>query len=450
MSSSRPNIILIVTDDQGFADASCQGSSQIQTPSLDRLAAEGVRFTDFHVTAAQCTPSRASILTGKYPQRLGLEGVILPEHSHGLDPLEPNLAKELQACGYRTALFGKWHLGHQPEFLPQQQGFETFYGLPYSHDMFPALIYRDDQVVDQAPDPRTLTRTLTDEALNWLDSTDERPFFACLWHPMPHRPALPSEEFEGSSQFGNYGDACQELDHHLGRVMTQLEESDEVDNTIIIYTSDNGPYQPRGRPDPNEGGSAFPLRGNKTTEYEGGLRVPCVVRWPDRIPGGRTSDVFWSAMDLMPTLAAAAGVAWNHEVDGFDCRDLWSGRSTATPYEHFFYYHYNRLDGVRSGRWKLMLERRNEDDHYFHYHGPHSDEAHRLHGDPDAIGLKESLFDLAQDVSEQTNVSAAHPEVVKRLHGLLNQARNDLGDSRSGTPGAGRRPPAIALPRCVG
>ena len=449
MTSSRPNIILIVTDDQGYADASCQGSDVIQTPRLDQVAKEGVRFTDFHVTAAQCTPSRASMLTGLYAQRVGLEGVLLPHHAHGLDPAEPTLAKQLQAGGYRTALFGKWHLGHHDAFLPTHHGFDTFYGLPYSHDMSPAVVYQDSTLVERDPDPRTLTSKFTDAALAWLRTEDARPFFMCLWQPMPHRPALPSAEFAGTSGFGDYGDACQEVDHHLGRVLDQLTEAGQADNTIVIYTSDNGPYQPRGRPDPAEGGSAHPLRGNKSTEYEGGLRVPCVVRWPAAIPAGQVSDVFWTALDFAPTLAACAGVDLTAPVDGFDSRELWAGRAKTSAYGPFFYYHYNRLDGVRCGRWKLMLERRNEDDHYFHYHGPFADEAQQQHGEADAVSLPESLFDLAAEVEERTDVKHDHPEVVARLHGYLDQARQDLGDCRTGAIGCGRRSPGITSPRCA-
>ena len=436
--SPRPNIVLIVTDDQGYADASCQGSEVIQTPRLDRMAKEGVRFTDFHMSSAQCTPSRASILTGLYPQRVGLEGVLLPHHTHGFDPAEQSMAKVLGQAGYRTGLFGKWHLGHYPEFLPRRHGFDHFLGLPYSHDMSPPVLYRDDDIIETKPDPRTFTKRFTDAAIEWIGEGQETPFLVCLWHPMPHVPVMPSAEFKGSSKFGSYGDACQELDHHLGGVLDHLAATGQDENTLVIYTSDNGPYQPRAQPDAEVGGSAHPLRGNKSTEYEGGLRVPCVVRWPAMIPGGRVSSTFWSGLDFLPTLAAWAGAKLEQKVDGFDCRDL---LTTATAYDRFYYYHYNRLDGVRSGRWKLMLERRNVHDHHFHYHGEHAEEARELWGDPDAVSMPESLFDLETEVGERTNVIEAHPEVVQRLREYLEAARDDLGDERTARVGCGRRQP---------
>lgn len=443
-SAERPSILLIVTDDQGYADLSCYGSTVIDTPRIDQLAQEGRRFTDFHVSAAQCTPSRASMLTGLYPQRIGLEGVLLPRHRHGLDPRETTLPEILKSAGYRTALVGKWHLGHHPPFLPLNHGFDHFYGLPYSNDMKPAAIYRGREVVERDFAQETLTRRLTDEAIAWIESDSGAPFLLCLWHPMPHKPVAASESFRGSSGFGLYGDACRELDYHTGRLLDALERLGLDDDTLVIYTSDNGPWQPRGRPDPDHGGSARPFRGQKATSYEGGLRVPCIVRWPGRTPPATVSDTFWTSMDFLPTFAAAAGVSLppGLRLDGNNALPLLTGQSEATTYGAFYYYHYNRLDGVRQGRWKYLLPRSNDHDHYFHYRGERADEAMRLFGPPDAVSLAESLFDLRADPSESTNLIATHPQIAERMRALIERARNDLGDERVGRPGRGRREPA--------
>ncbi len=446
---SPPNIVLIVTDDLGYADLGCQGAKQFETPHLDRMAKEGTRYTDFHVTSAQCTPSRASILTGLYPQRLGLEGVLLPGDKHGLTPGQPSLAPLLKASGYHTALMGKWHLGHHPGHLPNDHGFDAFFGIPYSHDMAPLSLFRDRDAVAPDPDPAMLTQQITDESIQWIKQADDTPFMLCLWYPAPHVPLVASTAFRGSSSLGAYGDVVQELDHHIGRIMKTLSDSGCDENTLVLFTSDNGPFQPHGRPDPDYGGSARPLRGAKSNEYEGGLRVPCLLRWPGRVPANKVSDVFWSALDLMPTLAALAGTELLEPVDGFDCRDLWSGESTCTPYEYFYYYHYGRLDGVRSGRWKLMCERRNQHDFHFHYHGAYArpEEARRMHGPAEAVSIGESLFDLESDRGERRNVGDQHPLVRQRLRDLLAKARDDLGDNREGIPLRRRTPDPVGGPR---
>ncbi|MBK1875512.1 sulfatase family protein [Pelagicoccus mobilis] len=437
--SNRPNIVFILTDDLGYADLSCYGSETIKTPNLDRLASEGIRFTNFHQSSAQCTPSRASILTGCYPQRVDLEGVLLPKHTKGLNPDETTVASCLKQSGYATALFGKWHLGHHLEHLPTHHGFDRFYGIPYSNNMFPRVVFSDLEIVEENFDQASLTRRFTDASIDWIEEQGDTPFFLNLWHPMPHMPLAASPEFQGTSNFGLYGDVVQELDHHVGRLLDYLEKSGKADNTLVIFSSDNGPWQPKSVPDPNEGGSAYPFRGHKANEFEGGLRVPCIARWPGKIPANACSDTFWTGMDFLQTLCQITNstLPVDCQFDGFEASNILCGKGES-PYDFFFYYHYNQLNGVRSGDWKLMLPMTNRDEHYFYYQTDEA-EARKVIGDPEELSIPLSLFDLKNDPSETTNQIDAYPEIADRLLNAIETMRLDLGDARIDSLGSNRR-----------
>lgn len=440
----KPNIVFIMTDDQGYADLSCYGSTVIKTPRIDALAKSGIRFTHFRQSAAQCTPARASVLTGCYAQRVNMEGVIFPNSKKGLHPDEITLADLLKEQGYATALIGKWHLGDATEFLPTRQGFDFYYGIPYSNNMKPYVIIRGEEVVEENYDQELITQRFTDEAIQFIDQHEDQPFLLCLWQPQPHGPVSATEKFRNKSGFGTYGASCEEIDFHTGRLLDHLKAEGLEKDTLVIYTSDNGPVNFYGHPNPEVGGSAFPLKGGKAVEYEGGFRVPFIMSWPGTLPAGKESDLALTGIDLMPMLAGLAGakVPADHVIDG---QDVWSkitdnGSLKDRPY---YYYHYNSLDGVVLGKWKLMVPRSNREDWYFYYKN-RPKEALKLFGEGDAESIPLTLYNLEDDPSETTNVLGQYPEVGSRLVKLLEKARLDLGDNRKGYKGKGRRPAGMS------
>lgn len=415
-----PNFIVIFIDDMGYADIGPFGSTLNRTPHLDQLAKEGMRLTSFYA-AALCTPSRAALLTGSYPKRIGLmtgsfHPVIMPGDEHGLNPAEITIAEILQSQNYATACIGKWHLGDQPAFLPTNHGFDEYYGIPYSNDMnpanngkernFPPLpLIRDTKVVDELTDQSTITADLTREALKFLRQNQSQPFFLYLPHVMVHVPLQAGAPFKDRSANGILGDAIEELDDSVGQIMTELKRLNLDENTLVIFTSDNGPAR----------GIATPLRGRKGTTFEGGVRVPTIAHWPGRIPPGSSSDAITSTMDLLPTLAhlAHAPTPTDRILDGHNIWPILSGAPHATtPYEAFFHYRKGVLESVRSGPWKLHLTAEK--------------------GQP-------ALYNLDTDISEKTNLLTSHPEIVARLETLLENARTDLGDGVT-HPGTNVRP----------
>ncbi len=335
--TSLPNIIIIFTDDQGYGDLASYGNAEMNTPNTDRMAAEGMRFTDFYVAAGVCTPSRAALLTGCYPKRISLAyRVIFPYSTTGLNPKEITIADMLREQGYATGIFGKWHLGHHLPFLPTRQGFDYYFGIPYSNDMAhlnyqhaddflvgTLPLFRNEEVIETDPDQRYLTRRFTEEAINFITSHRDEPFFVYLPHVMPHLPIASSHHFEGQSEYGLYGDVIEELDWSVGQILNHLEILGLDDNTLVIFTSDNGAQQWEGEggwvwtPDrigrPTRGdvtyphGSNGPLRGAKNSTWEGGMRVPFIIRWPGKIPAGSVSGELVTAMDILPTIARLTG-----------------------------------------------------------------------------------------------------------------------------------------------
>ncbi|MBN1341315.1 MAG: sulfatase [Phycisphaerae bacterium] len=430
-----PNFVVIFADDQGYGDVGCYGARDFSTPRLDRMAAEGVRLTDFYVAGPVCTPSRAGLMTGCYPKRLGLAyRVLFPYSKTGLNPDEITIAEILKTRGYATACIGKWHLGHHAKFLPTRQGFDVFFGTPYSNDMngqhykeqdfkAPALpLIRQEKVVEEDPDQRYLTRRYTEESIRFMEANKDRPFFLYLPHNMPHRPIHASERFKGKTKHGLYGDVIEEIDWSVGEILGALKRLGIDERTLVIFTTDNGPVLLRAKRLGYRPGSAGPLRGMKNTTWEGGMRVPCVMRWPGKIPGGTVCEELVTAMDVLPTIAKLAGAEAPKDriIDGKDVWPVVCGKAgVRSPHEAFYYYRDDRLQAVRSGWWKL---------HVFRPEWEASS------------GHAPLLHDLKVDVGERTDVAGEHAEVVKRLQGLAERAREDLGDAATNRSGKNVRP----------
>jgi arylsulfatase A len=446
-----PNIVIIFTDDQGYADVGCFGAKGFQTPNLDRLAREGRRFTNFHVAQPVCSASRAALLTGCYPNRIGIHGALGPKATVGIADGETTIAEILKARGYATGMAGKWHLGHHPRFLPIHHGFDEYLGLPYSNDMWPAHpdakpgtypslpLIEGDQIVDSevtAEDQAKLTGLYTERAVSFINRNKDRPFFFYLAHSMPHVPLHVSEAYRGKSTQGLYGDVIQEIDGSVGSVLKALEANDLEKNTLVIFTTDNGPWLSYG----DHAGSAGSLREGKGTCWEGGVRVPCITRWPGKIPSGTTSGAMLMTIDLLPTLARLVGADLpRHPIDGLDVWPILSGeRGVTNPHDaYLYYYEQNQLQAVVSGdgQWKLQL--------------PHTYRS--LSGHPGGHGGEPAkyqqikieqpeLYDLASDPGETSDIAARHSDIVKQLLAVAEQARVDLGDSLTNRKGRGVRP----------
>lgn len=439
---SKPNFVIIFCDDLGYADVGCFGAKGFTTPNIDRMATEGMRFTDFYANAPFCSPSRAALLTGCYPQRVGIPGVLFPNHKHGLNPDETTIADMLKPKGYATACFGKWHLGHHAEFLPTRHGFDEFFGLPYSNDMwpkhpnnkrhkFPDLPLIDgEKVIELNPDQSQLTTRYTERSVKFIEKNRDKPFFLYLAHSMPHVPLFVSDKFKGKSQQGLYGDVIMEIDWSTGQILSTLKRLGIDEKTLVIFTSDNGPWLKYG----NHGGSAEPLREGKGTTFDGGQREACVMRWPGRIPAGAVCNEVSTAMDILPSFAGLAGTKLPEQrIDGRDIRPLMAGVPGArSPHEAVFFYYAWDLQAVRCGRWKL---------HVPHKYGHITEKG--KDGKPGKSVRKNigfALFDLKTDISEQHNIAEKHPRVVQRLLALAEKMRRDLGDGQKIT-GKNRRPP---------
>ncbi len=439
----KPNVVIIFCDDVGYADIGVFGAKGYKTPNLDRMAAEGVKFTDFYAAAPSCTPSRAALMTGCYPQRVSLPNVIGPNAKVGISSEEKTIAEILKPLGYATACYGKWHLGDKPKFLPMRHGFDDYFGLPYSNDMWPhhptsdrypdLPLIEGEKVIEYNPDQTQLTTWYTERSVKFIEKNKDRPFFLYLPHSMAHVPLFVSDKFKGKSERGLYGDVMMEIDWSVGQILSTLKRLGIDKKTLVIFSSDNGPWLSYG----DHAGLAKPLREGKGTTFDGGQRESTLMRWPGRIPKGIVCKEPASTMDILPTVAKLSGAALPaHTVDGKDIWPLMSGKAGAkSPHEAFFYYRGYALEAVRSGKWKLHL--------------PH---AYRtLAGRKGGTGgrpvkyeqgkIKLSLFDLEKDIGEQNDVSAQYPDVLERLLVLADKMRQDLGDSSKKMKGRGRREP---------
>jgi arylsulfatase A len=456
-----PNIVIIFTDDQGYGDVGVFGAKGFQTPNLDRLASQGTVFRNFHVAQPVCSASRAGLLTGCYPNRLGIHGALGPRSKVGINDREMTLAELVKQRGYATAIFGKWHLGDSPQFLPVRHGFDEYFGLPYSNDMWPLhpnlvklppeaekkkrgypdlVMFENDKVVIPQvthEDQNQLTTWYTEHAVSFIERHKDGPFLLYLAHNMPHVPLHVSDKFRGRSARGLYGDVIEEIDWSVGRVMDVLKRTGLEKNTWVIYTSDNGPWLSYGE----HAGSAYPLREGKGSCWEGGVREPCIMRWPGHIPAGAENKQMLMTIDLFPTIAKLIGAGLpEHPIDGMDVWPLIVGKSGArNPHNaYWFYYEQNQLQAVVSGdgQWKLQL--------------PHT--YRTLNGRPGGRGgvpapydnvklQKSELYDLTRDVSEKANVAEQHTEIVNRLEAEAEKAREELGDALTNRKGKSVREP---------
>ncbi len=445
-AGGKPNFIVIFADDQGYGDMGCYGSRKLKTPAWDRMAAEGMKFTDFYVTAPVCTPSRSSLVTACYPRRVGMhQHVLFPHSKKGLNPDEITIAEVLKGAGYATACVGKWHLGHQRKFLPTRQGFDTYYGVPFSNDMwlpagmayaddaklpddFPAdlrkagekkrnavPLMRDEEVIEYPANQGTLTERYTEEVVRFITANKDRPFFVYLPHTMCHYPLHVSERFKGKTGAGRFADVIATLDWSTGEILKALKRLGLDEKTLVIYTSDNGPAP----------GSSGPLRGKKGSTWEGGMREPCLMRWPGKIPPGSVCSEVATVMDFLPTLAGLAGadVPTDRVIDGKDIADLITAKPGAkSPHEAFFYHTARgQLAAVRCGKWKLHVK---------------PPRRRRKKGKDQPKPPAVALYDLEADLGETTNVADRHPDVVARLERLLAEFDAEIK--------ANSRPPAKA------
>jgi arylsulfatase A-like enzyme len=454
--TTPPNVVLIFMDDMGNADIGSFGATAYQTPNLDRLAKQGRRFTDFVTSSAVCSASRAALLTGCYHRRVGISGALFPKSKIGLNQDETTLAEICKSKGYATACFGKWHLGHHRPFLPLQHGFDHYFGLPYSNDMwphkpdylpeaaqnhrsnFPPLpLLEDNEIFDadvDGDDQSQLTVQYTKKSVAFIKDNQETPFFLYLPHTMPHVPLYVSERFSGRSNAGLFGDVIMEIDWSVGQIMNTIDECGLGENTLIIFTSDNGPWLSYG----DHAGSAAPLREGKQTMFEGGYRVPTIMRWPRKITPDSTCDQLASTIDILPTVARLIGAQPpKNKIDGVDISILLLGGPEATSPRDSFYCYFGggELHAVRDGRWKL--------------HFPHKYRSMEL-GKPGSAGVggkakpsktELELYDLKNDQGETVNLLQQHPEVVDRLEKMGAQARREFGDKLTNqTQGEGVRP----------
>ena len=437
LNDRRPNVVLINCDDLGFGDLGCYGSTLNRTPAIDRLAQEGIRFTDFYMASPVCSPSRGALLTGCYPPRFGFglfEGlpVLFPGQAVGLPPTEITIARVLSDAGYRTQMIGKWHCGDQQEFLPVNHGFDHWFGLPYSNDMGrqkdqpeilrnqpPLPLMVDGEVVEQQPDQSSLTDRYVQHALEFIRDAKDGPFFLYLAHMYVHLPIYVKPEFLAGSRNGAYGAAVESIDWATSVIMRELAAHGLDEHTIVIFTSDNGSLgdnpPPHGSKEPL-GGSNLPLRGVKGTTWEGGQRVPAIVRWKGKLEAGRVDGRLMTSMDLFPTLAALCGapVPTDRVIDGRDVGAAWFDATVPSPTETFVYYRGNSLEAIRDERWKLHFAKKKQ--------------------------AVDELYDIANDWSESVDVFDRHPDVVARLTAAADAWRAELGDDRLGIVGSATRP----------
>lgn len=438
-AEERPNVILIFTDDQGYGDVGCYGAKGFKTPNLDQMAKEGMKFTSFYVGCAVCSGSRAALMTGSHYRRVSIAPVLFPRNRNGLNPKEITIAEVVKPLGYSTGVIGKWHLGHLKPFLPTNQGFDYYYGIPYSNDMWldnENAEFDDDckfrmgmtlekaktekykrnwvplmqgtKVVEYPADQTTVTKRYTEEAVKYIHNHKDKPFFLYLPHTMPHLPMAVSKDFKGRTKT-LFGDVMEEIDWSVGEILKALKESGIDKKTLVIFTTDNGTRM----------GSSGPLRGRKASVYEGGIRVPCIMRWPGKVPEGSTCDEIAATIDMLPTIAKFTGgkVPTDRTLDGKDISDLILGKEGAKSPHEYYIMHHNR-GGIRSGHWKF-------------YPWPEGRERNRQPKKPlPKDKPKVQLYDLSKDLGEKNNVAATNPQVVERLHGVFRKFVEDINKNK--------------------
>lgn len=444
-----PNIILIFTDDQGYQDVGVFGSPNIETPNLDQMAKDGLKLSSFYAAQPICSASRAGILTGCYPNRIGIHNALGPGSPTGINSAEMTLAEMLKEIGYRTAIFGKWHLGDSPQFLPTKHGFDEFFGIPYSNDMWPyhpqqgtvfnfgpLPLYENETVLDTITEQSQLTTEITERSVDFINKNKNDPFFLYVPHPQPHVPLFVSNKFKGKSKRGLYGDVIMEIDWSVGEILAALKENGIEDNTVVIFTSDNGPWLAYG----NHAGSALPFREGKGTAWEGAQREPFIMRYPNKITPGKTLDVPVMAIDILPTIAEITDARLpNLTIDGKSAWSLFSGKSDESPQKaYFFYYRVNELMGVRYGKWKMYFP------HTYRTMDGQKPGMDGLPGEYKMIDMDEiELYDVTTDISETNNVASDYPEVVDKIKVLANNMRHELGDSLLELEGTNNREAGI-------
>ncbi len=453
-NDSPPNFVIVFIDDMGYGDIGTQGATGWTTPNLDKMAAGGMRFTNFYSAQPVCSASRAGLLTGCYPNRIGISGALFPSDTVGINKNETTIAEMLKEKGYATAVFGKWHLGHHKQFLPLQNGFDEYLGIPYSNDMWPLSntgeklpeghgrlsypdlpVMKDNDVlftITEWKGQDTLTTLYTEKAVDFINRNADKPFFLYVPHTMAHIPLGVSDKFRGKSEQGMYGDVMMEIDWSVGEIEKALQENGIADNTIFIFTTDNGPWLNFG----NHAGSAGGLREGKTTSWEGGQRVPFIVKWPAAVPAGTICNKLACAIDILPSFARIAGTSLPElKIDGTDISELWKGNPDSNPRDNIlFYYGKNNLNAVRKGNWKLVL--------------PHTWQSYNTKPGMDGNGgprirknvEKPELYNMMRDPGEQYNVIEYHPEKAAEIMHLVEAARAELGDLNVGLEsGSGSR-----------
>lgn len=452
-----PNVVIVFTDDQGYGDVGVYGARGYTTPNLDKMASEGMRFTDFYSAQAVCSASRAALLTGCYPNRIGVSGAFMPWAKVGINENEVTIAELLKQKDYATGIFGKWHLGHHKEFLPLQHGFDEYFGIPYSNDMWP-VNYDGSPVLDSAEAPNKfrhpplpliegnekikeihdlegqnqLTTWYTEKAVQFIENHTDQPFFLYVPHSMPHVPLGASEKFAGKSEQGMYGDVMMEIDWSVGEILKALKMHGLEENTIVFFTTDNGPWLNFG----NHAGSTGGLREGKGTSFEGGQKVPCIIKWPGVVPEGVVCNNMASTIDILPTLAEITSSNLpDHKIDGVSILSLLKGVPDANPRDNLlYYYRRNSLEAVRMGDWKLVFP---------HGHRSYEDVLPGNDGWPGPYKNGQAvlgLYDLRRDPGERYNVLEQYPEITEKLEHFAEEARQDLGDDLTNTEGRNRRP----------
>jgi arylsulfatase A len=409
--SSKPNIVVILADDLGYGDIGTFGATDIRTPNIDNLAAKGLKLTSFYSTSPVCSPTRAALITGRYPRRLGIDHVFFPESFTGIPAEEVTIAEALKGNGYQTAIFGKWHLGHHRQFLPLQNGFDEYYGIPYSNDMQGVVYLRGNDVDSIKVNQKYITKTYTNEAVKFIEKNKAKPFFLYVTHNMPHVPLYASPEFEGKSKRGLYGDVIEEIDWSVGEVVKALKKNGLEENTLVVFTSDNGPWIIFDV----EGGSAGPLRQGKGTTFEGGQRVPTVAYWPGKIKAGTVYEDLASQLDLYPTIISLTGsqkTQTKKPLDGEDLSPVLFGTGKRKGQE-FAYYSNGIIEAFRRGDWKIRL--------------PQSDV--KLSGFTIVPATDTLLFNLKTDIGERNNLLKSSPEKAKELLAALTAYKAKIGDT---------------------